>query len=249
MKATINIEGKNISVDLTKPIDISIPLKHGMENPNAWYAPPVDFSPVRTDNFVGSVKEGSPVNFYNVRLNPHGNGTHTESVGHISPEMPTINQCLKQFFFLAHLISVYPTKMENGDRVIFKEQLEELNENNTIKAVIIRTLPNHDTKLTAQYSHTNPPYLDVEAAEFLKNIGIEHLLLDLPSVDREHDEGKLAAHHAFWNYPAAPRYNATISEMVFIPDEVKNGLYLLNLQIPSFELDAAPSKPVLYAIF
>jgi hypothetical protein len=34
----------------------------------------------------------------------------------------------------------------------------------------------------------------------------------------------------------------------FVSDEVKDGTYLLNLQIASFENDASPSKPVLYAI-
>jgi hypothetical protein len=36
--------------------------------------------------------------------------------------------------------------------------------------------------------------------------------------------------------------------MIFVPNEIKDGLYLLNLQIPSMNLDAAPSKPVLYQL-
>ncbi|MNE18352.1 hypothetical protein D3C80_1113840 [compost metagenome] len=74
----------------------------------------------------------------------------------------------------------------------------------------------------------------------------------MPSVDKEHDEGKLLAHKAFWNVedvdnlnPDA-RVNCTITEMIFVADEVQDGSYLLNLQIASFENDASPSKPILY---
>ena len=75
---------------------------------------------------------------------------------------------------------------------------------------------------------------------------MKHLLIDLPSVDKEKDEGKLLAHKAFWNYPEKPRYQATITEFIYVPNQVKDGSYLLNLQIASFHNDAAPSKPVLY---
>ncbi|HMK07274.1 MAG TPA: hypothetical protein VK476_07070, partial [Flavobacterium sp.] len=96
--------------------------------------------------------------------------------------------------------------------------------------------------------------LDENAAIFIRETGIEHLLIDLPSVDKEHDEGKLLAHKAFWNVTNVnelnddARLNATITEMIFVADNVKDGSYLLNLQIVSFENDASPSKPVLYEI-
>ena len=49
-------------------------------------------------DWVGDVKQGGSVNFRNISFNPHGNGTHTECVGHISKEDFSINQCLKKFF-------------------------------------------------------------------------------------------------------------------------------------------------------
>ena len=75
---------------------------------------------------------------------------------------------------------------------------------------------------------------------------IRHLLLDLPSVDREEDDGLLLAHKAFWQYPATIRQNCTITEMIYVDNAVKDGVYLLNIQIASFELDVSPSKPVIY---
>ena len=116
------------------------------------------------------------------------------------------------------------------------------------EALILRTLPNHKAKRRRAYSGTNPPYLEPALAQYLAGQHLEHLLLDLPSVDREVDGGALLAHHAFWQYPHATRPQATITELIFVPDELEDGLYLLNLQITSLELDASPSKPILYAL-
>ena len=65
---------------------------------------------------------------------------------------------------------------------------------------------------------------------------------------QEEDEGKLLAHKAFWQYPDAVRRNSTITELIFVPNEIKDKVYLLNIQIASFEIDVSPSKPVLYEI-
>lgn len=116
------------------------------------------------------------------------------------------------------------------------------------EALVIRTLPNLSEKKSKQYSHSNPPYLSEAAALFLSQKGIEHLLVDLPSVDKEKDEGALAAHHAFWNTSGKIRMQATITEFIYVPNAIKDGTYFLNLMIAPFENDASPSKPVLYAI-
>lgn len=236
---------RNTSFDLTKPLDISTPLHAGEPQINCYFAPPFQISPVIMGDFTGDMKLGGLLNYKNVSLNPHGNGTHTECVAHIADLPLTVNKALKQFHFLAQLISVSPQKIENGDQVIFKEQLDALLQPHT-EAIIIRTLPNTSEKLHKNYNKTNPPYLHFETAAFLCEKKIQHLLIDLPSVDREEDEGKLLAHRAFWNYPANPRLDATITELIFVPDAVADGIYLLNLQIASFEMDAAPSKPVLF---
>ena len=74
---------------------------------------------------------------------------------------------------------------------------------------------------------------------------MRHLLLDLPSVDPEHDGGALAAHKAFWGLPDRPRHGATITELIAVPDTAEDGLYLLNLQTAALENDASPSRPIL----
>lgn len=246
MKASTSFNGINYQFDLDQPLDIAIPLQEGLETVNCFYAPPMDVSPVRAGDFIGSTTEGGVVNFMNVRLNPHGNGTHTECVGHIAKELYSINQCLKKFHFFARLISVYPTRLENGDRVILRAQIAEALADQTCEALIVRTMPNDELKLKTNYSGANPPYLDQEAMDLIVEKGIEHLLIDLPSVDREEDGGQLLAHRAFWQYPDRIRSHCTISELIYVDNEIEDGIYLLNLQIASFEIDVSPSKPVLY---
>ena len=244
----------NFEVDLSKPIDISISLSNTDENPIAWYIEKPVIEPVVFGDWIGKVSEGSSsTNFNNIYFNPHGHGTHTECLGHITKEFYSINQSLKQFFFLAELISVQP-ELQNDDLVITKIQIENALNGISPEAIIIRTLPNTSEKLSKKYSNTNPPYLSEEAAIFIRESGIQHLLIDLPSVDKEHDQGKLLAHKAFWNVKdvanlnADARINSTITEMIFVNDAVKDGSYLLNLQIAPFENDASPSKPILFAI-
>lgn len=247
MKATIQIQEKTIQVDFSKPIDISIPLQPNSQNPLAWYQEKPEINPVVMGEWIGKISEGGSVNFNNIYINPHAHGTHTESYGHISKEFYSINAALKTFFFLAELITVEPETI-GEDAVILKEALEKVLINTIPEAVIIRTLPNKEIKKSKNWSNSHWPYLDEKAAEFLRKSGVKHLLIDLPSVDREHDEGKLLAHKAFWNYPENPQHHSTITEMVYIPDEIKDGTYFLNLQIISLENDASPSKPIIYQL-
>lgn len=243
---------KKYTANLDQPIDISLPLKPGIETVNCYYAPPVSIEPVKAGEFIGSTKEGGAVNFMNVHLNPHGNGTHTECVGHISKETFFINDCLQHFHFFAKLVSLYPVRQENGDKVIEEEQLKEILKPGETEALIIRTLPNSDHKLTRHYSGTNPPYLNHKGVEHLVKCGVKHLLVDIPSVDREQDEGKLLAHRTWWQYSTEAskeiRKESTITELVYIPESIPDGNYLLNLQICALEMDASPSKPVIFSI-
>jgi arylformamidase len=265
MIITFQQANKNYQADLSKPIDISIPLIFNeLSNPNAWFCPPPESNAQKFGDYIVAVENGSAVNSMGVRLFPHGNGTHTEGVGHLMKqgEWVTVNQALTTFHSIARLVSIFPTRLDNGDKVILKEQLDNIfDDNEPFESLIIRTLPNDDLKPKMQWSGTNPTYFVDETLDFVAQKGIKHLLIDVPSVDKEDDGGKVAAHRAFWqffdeknekndeNTEGPPsRQNATITEMIYVPNHVKDGLYLLNLQIPSFELDAAPSKPVLYVI-
>jgi arylformamidase len=249
MMTTFQYNANTLRVDLSKPFDLSIPLRAGLDTVNCFWAPPVEYTPVTAGGFIGSTAQGGSVNFFNVRLNPHGNGTHTECVGHIARERYVIGDCLRRHHFFAKLLSLYPQKTESGDRVLLRTQLEALLQHGECEAIIIRTLPNDAFKLKTNYSGANPPYFHPAAIQYLVDCGIRHLLTDLPSVDREEDGGALAAHKAFWQYPGpAVREDCTITELLYAPPAVKDGYYLLNLQTASFDLDASPSKPVIFEI-
>tara|TARA_R110002049_G_scaffold7974_6_gene44611 strand:- start:278 stop:1024 length:747 start_codon:yes stop_codon:yes gene_type:complete len=245
LEATFKINELLYTVDLSKPLDISIPLEATKNNPLAWYLEAPKIEPVKLDNWVAKVSEGASVNFNNVYFNPHAHGTHTECVGHISEKFYSVNEVLKEFFFLSEVISVIPETL-GKDEVITGIQIKSLLAGKRPEALIIRTLPNSSSKRSRKYSHTNWPYLTEDAAQYMHDLGIKHLLIDLPSVDKEKDEGALLAHKAFWNYPKEPRLDATITEFIYVPNKIKDGSYLLNLQIASFVNDATPSKPILY---
>ena len=245
MKLYLN---ENTFIDTLEPIDISIPLSDRDDNPKAWYVEKPTFEPVRTENYTGSVAEGGSVNFRNIFFNPHGHGTHTECLGHITKDVHSINETLKTFFFEAELITVEPINRKNedgdDDLVVLPIQLENISPDTD--ALVIRTSPNTIGKKSMNYSATNPPYFDVDCVKVLLEKGIKHLLIDLPSVDRENDNGELAFHHAFWEVPNSPNFVRTISEMIFVENTVKDGHYILNLQVAPFDNDASPSRPVLY---
>jgi kynurenine formamidase len=247
MKTTIHFNGKEYTADLSKGHDLSIPLVAGEDRVSAWYVPPIRIEPVKMGEWTGSVAAGASVNFRNIFFNPHGHGTHTESYGHISKEIYSVNEVMQKHFFVAQIITVTPIR-EGEDYIIHKSQIAEQCIAG-IEAIILRTMPNGDEKMHRKYSSSNPPYLHHEAASWMCENNIKHLLLDLPSVDREEDGGKLLAHHAFWNYPAAPRKDATITEMIYVREEIKDGLYLLNLQTAPFENDATPSRPVVFGLY
>ncbi|SHI33642.1 cyclase family protein [Flavobacterium terrae] len=254
MIAEIQHQNQIFKIDLSKPLDISLPISNTEQNPIAWYIEKPEIEPVRFGDWVGKVSEGSSsTNFNNIFFNPHGHGTHTECLGHITIDFYSINQCLKQFFFTAEVISVQP-EAQGEDFVITKAQIVDALKDKSPEAIIIRTLPNSPEKTSKKYSNTNWPYLLEEAATFIREKGIQHLLIDLPSVDREHDEGKLLAHKAFWNVKDVnhlnedARIDCTITELVYVNDAIEDGSYILNLQVASFENDASPSKPILYKI-
>lgn len=241
MNSTIRLNNKAYNIDLAKPLDISIPIQASGENVNAWY---IEEPKIKK---VLSVDNGDQVNFNTWTINPHAHGTHTETVGHIIENGPSINKCLKQFFFRAELITVAPEK-KGDDMIISKKQVQLLLKQKKPEALIIRTMPNTKEKKSRQYSNTNWPYVEPDVMDMARQRGIKHFLIDQPSVDKEKDEGKLLSHKAFWNVEGELRKDCTITELIYVPNKVKDGSYILNLQIAPIENNASPSKPILYKI-
>jgi kynurenine formamidase len=238
--------------------DISIPLRFNEAQPTFFGAPAASAQPITAGSFVGDVRHGGSCNCSVHTLAPHCNGTHTECVGHITQERLSVRDLAIRHFSVALLISVTPEVSGDipGDRVISLPALLKALGRASLRdyqALVVRTLPNDSTKLACNYdAGPMPPYFSVEAMRHIVEHGIDTLVVDLPSIDRAQDGGKLAAHRTFWGMPAGStsaaavtRPHATVTEMAFIDDAVADGPYLLNLQVAPFVIDAAPSRPVL----
>lgn len=256
-------------VNLMKPIDISIPLKFNGEQPNFFDAPFAEAMPVEGGGFIGDTTRGGSCNVWEYKLIAHCNGTHTECIGHIINQNISINDLINNLLVPATLITVKPQnanetgdhyipEKEKEDYLITKKVLADAVKNcrtNFLSALVIRTLPNQALKLSRNYSNKPACFFSIEAIEFINSLNVMHLLVDIPSVDRANDQGRMAIHHLFWGVQQgssdihendiSPK---TITEMIFIPDEIEDGEYLLNLQIPAFTADAAPSRPILYRV-
>ena len=247
MEIKLTHNGKEYIADLHEPLDISIPLEHD-NTPIAFGAPAYHATPLKAGSFIGSLEEGSSVNFYNLKINPHGNGTHTESVRHIDLRGKSILETLQKQHHIAKLITVKPLQKANKDLVVTRSLLDVKKQDlQNISALVIRTKPNRKTKKTKNYTNTNPIYFDPKLLSFLSQ-HIDHLLIDVPSVDREQDGGRLKGHKAFWQTNDDIALDKTITEMVYVDNKIKDGLYLLNIQIIPVVIDASPSRPVLYVL-
>lgn len=237
---TFTHQGKKYSFNPAKSISLAISVQHnagpvayGMDKPN--------FEPFRSNDFVASIAEGGNLNCFSLKFFPHGSGTHTETLLHASSEGLTINQLSIPALMPTFVVSVLPEQM--GEDAIISKLSDEF-WTNKVEAVIIRTLPNSKDKFDRNYTNQNPPFFSPELMDKLVASGVKHFLTDLPSVDKEVDGGKLLAHKSFFN----KRKDATITELIFVPDSLSDGLYLLNLQLPSIVTDAVPSQPVLFEL-
>jgi kynurenine formamidase len=255
------LDDREYAIDPASAIDISIPLRFDGPQPNAYGVELATSIACEYGSLVGDTRRGGSCNFEQVTIIPHCNGTHTECVGHITDERISVRECLRDVFVRAVVVSVEP-RLE-GDAVIGSDELERALQNPPATAggtdigataLIVRTLPNDHLKLSRRYDSDNiPPYFTDDAMEHIVECGFKHLLIDLPSIDRLFDDGKLTNHRIFWTVElgsreidAATRINSTITELIYVPDEVEDGEYLLNLQIAPWDADAAPSRPILF---
>ncbi len=243
MKIQLGRKGHRYEVDLTQAIDCSSTFGNSKREPRAWSSPPVEIKPVQVDDWIGAVKEGAPVNFFSVQLNPHGNGTHTECFGHISPDQHKVNDYFKDYHGFCTFLRINSRELD-GDRVVLLEDLEK-KRNKLAKFVAIQV---DADPFPQDFSGANAPYFEESCLSYLAENGVKHFITNLPSVDREEDGGALAAHHAFWQYPQNTREEATITELAFFPKNLREGEYFINLQVAPLHSDASPSRPLLYRL-
>jgi len=264
MILTAEHNGKRYNVDTTKFHDLSIPYDFEGDQPNFYDVDRGSVKPFDSGDRKWATKLGAGCNVMEIALNVHCTGTHTETVGHLSQNPVPIRNVLTDVLFPAGLITVAPIKYAptpkryhvpvNDDELVIDRPAIELGlssaELSGVSALIIRTLPNDQSKLSRRYTKNPAPFFTHGAMELISERGFRHLIVDLPSVDRADDGGILGNHRIFWGLdmdaPVNPETPSTrtITEMAYIPDELVDGLYFLSLQIPGLLLDAAPCRPL-----
>ena len=250
--------GRRFRADFANPLSLAIPLDFTGPQPACFDAPPATSRPL-FDN--------ASVHCELLTLAPHCNGTHTECVGHVTDERVAVAERVRGGVYVALLVSVQPVAAADsvedsdpppvdGDRLVTASALREAvarHAGPSPHALIIRTARSGERPMRAYRGPAPAPYLSRQAAVWLIESGIEQLVLDLPSADRAEDGGRLTAHRIFFGLPAgsrraseAKRPCASITELAWMDLAIADGFYLLDLQIPSFLTDAAPSRPLLY---
>jgi len=271
LRALIEIEGHTFEADLAEGVDLSIPMSFSGTDPNLYGIPPAEQSVFEAGGMVGDTRQGGTCNVDTIRLTPHCHGTHTECVGHLTDERIMIGEIVPSGLITCNVVSIQPralqsvgessrpalTPDEESDLGITAQALKDGLKGCDaawLDAIIIRTLPNSSVKKEATYLDNSAPYFSIEAIDYLKQLGVQHILVDLPSLDRLHDEGQMAAHRRWWNIavdshdtPTGLARTRTITELIFVPDDVLDGIGFVALQIPPFRSDAAPSRPIFYA--
>jgi len=264
------VEGRRLNADFAQPLSIAIPLDFNGPQPSFYDAPAATARPYRESGFVGDTREGGSCNCEQLTFVPHCNGTHTECIGHVTDDRVAVTDRVRGGIALALLVSLHPVAASStgedsdplptaSDLLVTAESLERAfaaHPGPAPRALVVRTLPCSAARLTQAYRGSAPaPYLSRQAASWLVAHGIEHLVLDLPSADRADDQGRLTAHRLFFGLPAGGRHahdavrpDVSITELAWVAPTIRDGWYMLDLQIPAFLTDAAPSRPLLYPV-
>jgi putative cyclase len=269
MELHLTVAQKHYKVHSTDSVPIAIPMDFRGEQPNTYGVDRASAKTYKLGPFVGDVRRGGSCNFETYSLIPHCVGTHTECIGHITAKRISIHEQIKDALIPATLVSVpvipakgnietYTPELNDDDLIVSGHNLEQAlvgADMEFLRALVIRTMPNDVEKCGRDYVQQAPPFFTHAAMKLITRLGVEHLLVDFPSLDRMHDEGMLSNHRIYWNmehgsFAASKdsRDTASVTEMIYVPDTVADGPYLLNLQFPSFIADASPSKPVLFPI-
>lgn len=269
MNARIALPGGEVHIDLARPVSLALTLNFDGPQPRHFGAPRAVARPFEAPGFSGAVASGASCNCEVITLVPHCQGTHTEGVGHLTREKLDAYRVVPAGLVPAVLLSVTPEAAAisgestvpapaAGDRLVSARAIGQAWPGGVpfaARALVIRTLPNTPDKAARDYTLASPPYLSREGAQLLVSRGILHLIVDVPSLDRTHDDGRLTAHRIFFGLPPgsaqlgdATRPDATVTEFAFVPDALPDGAYLLELQVPALAGDAVPSRPLLYSL-
>jgi kynurenine formamidase len=243
-------------VDFDAATSLALFQGFGPDQPQHFGAPRASSDAFSIGSFEGAVARGASCNCQRITLVPHCNGTHTESASHLTLQQRPLQDIVPNAPMRALLLTVLPRNHaatdedslpapRDGDQLITRRDLLEAwgDHEPAPQALLLRT--------GTPFTDSAPPYLSRQLATELAARGVQHLITDLPSVDRLEDDGLLTAHRIFFGLPArstdlaeARRAHCTITELATFPPALADGPCALQLQIPAFGGDAVPSRPL-----
>lgn len=161
---------------------------------------------------------------------PHANGTHLETQRHVDPSGPRPIDVMRVVKPLLYCVLLqWPGPLQPSPLA---------------EAVILKTgwVESQIRNGMFDFSGTNPPYLipkDVRSL-FEAFPKLKFLIVDLPSIDPESDNGALLAHRVF--------FDSGGWGVIEIADlsNASPGDYLLALNVALFDGDACPCSPVIF---
>lgn len=270
MKLLVVIAGREWEVQTDDPFELAVSLDFRGPQPRAYGLSAAQARTVEAGGFVGDTRRGGSANCETLELTPHANGTHTEGVGHIAWERIFVADAAQQPLLPATVLTVplrdliateesYSGQSEPDDQVICAVDLQAARNRvgldaAFLNAVVVRIEPEQRPfEPLDEHSGSNPPYLTDQAVRWIRDSQCQHLLVELPSIDREDDGGLLPNHHRFFGVkrqetPDHQSRRRTLTEMIFVPAEVRDGPYVLSLRFPRLRTDAVPSRPLLYPL-
>lgn len=252
MKVQVRRRSVQLTVDFARGRSLAIPLDPEGRHPRFFADTSVQARPLRRGDFVGDMNRGASCNAEVIEFSAHSHGTHTECIGHVLPEHQPVIGTVDEAPTLMRLATI-PVEARDENGLIPASALGDL-ATFDIGALALRTLPNDADKQWRNYDDAPAfPILSREAIQRLSESSLMHLLIDTPSLDHPESHG-LQNHATWWGLYArvqpgvADAAARSLTEMIFVPDDIEDGCYWLDLQLAPFVSDAVPSRPIIYPV-
>ena len=261
--------GRRWEVDLSRGESLAIQM--GGDGPlPAFFVPGrLHEETLAVGGFTGDTRAGGSCNVSRLDLVPHCHGTHTEGIGHVTDQRAAVQQLFDGRPGLAWLATVsaapagdsgdaYHCALADSEPLVTQKALSAALADcpAAVTALVLRVRP-VDAPLPVRDFNADPgyPLLSAEATTWLSGQAYDHLLIEMPSLDRAEDGGRLGNHRAWWGLPPAGRDmdqarhpRRAITEMIHVPDALDDGLYWLQPGLSPLHGDATPSRPILYPL-
>ncbi|AML56183.1 N-formylkynurenine (Aryl-) formamidase [Serratia rubidaea] len=257
----VHHRGRCHHIDHREPLRLSARLNFADNPTNLYGVAPADSAPLSYGDAVASVRQGGACNAERISLVAHCHGTHTECIGHILPDAHNVADLQLEPFIAATLIRVAPQRADtttesynasasSEDWLITRSALDDALtplSGDYLQALVVGTDAGSEFPASAC-----APYFSHQAMARIVELGVQHLLVDIPSIDRLYDGGRMDNHRCFWGLDVpdrrqTARRHASVTELIQVPTHAAAGHYFLTIQLPDLAGDALPSRPILFS--